>query len=159
MNTKVVAILIVGILFVIVIAFSFSGLLTTPENINVSNNGSVDGKFSVDNNGGWVVPTDCAASLYFPEGAVLEKTDITIKSTEDLPDEDGVVSDLGFEFGPDGIEFDAPADLNIDYSGVELPEGVEESLLRIYKIEDEAIMFGLTNKIEELLKKDTKDVR
>ena len=38
-------------------------------------------------------------------------------------------------------------------------EGVEKVLQAIYKIENEAIKFGLTVRIEELLKKDVKDVR
>jgi exosome complex component RRP4 len=38
-------------------------------------------------------------------------------------------------------------------------EGIEKVLHMIKKIEDEALSFGLTNKIETLLKKDAKDVR
>ena len=38
-------------------------------------------------------------------------------------------------------------------------ESIEKVLQTIYKIEDESITFGLTNRIEEMLKKDTKDVR
>jgi len=38
-------------------------------------------------------------------------------------------------------------------------QGIEKVLQTIYKIEDEAISFGLTNRIEELLKRDAKDVR
>lgn len=38
-------------------------------------------------------------------------------------------------------------------------ESIERVLQTIYKIENEAITLGLTNRIEELLKKDSKDVR
>jgi exosome complex component RRP4 len=38
-------------------------------------------------------------------------------------------------------------------------EGIEKVLQAISKIESEAITFGLTDRIEELLKKDAKDVR
>ena len=38
-------------------------------------------------------------------------------------------------------------------------EGIKKVLQAISKIENEAIMFGLTNRIEEMLKKDAKDVR
>jgi exosome complex component RRP4 len=38
-------------------------------------------------------------------------------------------------------------------------ENIEKVLQAIYKIENEAVMFGLTDRIEELLKKDAKDVR
>lgn len=38
-------------------------------------------------------------------------------------------------------------------------EGIEKVLQAVYKIENEAVTFGLTNRIEELLKKDAKDVR
>ena len=38
-------------------------------------------------------------------------------------------------------------------------ESIERVLQTVYKIENEAITFGLTNRIEELLKKDAKDVR
>jgi len=38
-------------------------------------------------------------------------------------------------------------------------ESIEKVLQTIYKIEDESITFGLTNRIEEMLKKDAKDVR
>ena len=38
-------------------------------------------------------------------------------------------------------------------------ESIERVLQTIYKIESEAITFGLTNRIEELLKKDAKDVQ
>jgi exosome complex component RRP4 len=39
------------------------------------------------------------------------------------------------------------------------PEGIEKVLQVISKIESEAATFGLTDRIEELLKKDAKDVR
>jgi len=38
-------------------------------------------------------------------------------------------------------------------------EGIEKVLQTIKIIEDESLSFGLTNRIEELLKKDAKDVR
>jgi exosome complex component RRP4 len=38
-------------------------------------------------------------------------------------------------------------------------ESIKKVLHTIYKIENEAISYGLTNRIEEFLKKDTKDVR
>ena len=38
-------------------------------------------------------------------------------------------------------------------------EGIEKVLQAIYKIENEAITYGLTDRIEALLKKDAKDVR
>jgi exosome complex component RRP4 len=38
-------------------------------------------------------------------------------------------------------------------------ESIEKVIQTIYKIEEESIAFGLTNRIEEMLKKDTKDVR
>ena len=38
-------------------------------------------------------------------------------------------------------------------------EAIEKALQAIYKIENEAITFGLTDRVEELLKKDVKDVR
>jgi exosome complex component RRP4 len=38
-------------------------------------------------------------------------------------------------------------------------DGIQKVLLAISKIESEAITFGLTDRIEELLKKDAKDVR
>ena len=38
-------------------------------------------------------------------------------------------------------------------------ESIEKVLHTIYMIENEAVAFGLTNRIEELLKKDAKDVR
>jgi exosome complex component RRP4 len=38
-------------------------------------------------------------------------------------------------------------------------EGIKKVLQAVYKIENEAVSFGLTDRIEELLKKDAKDVR
>ncbi len=38
-------------------------------------------------------------------------------------------------------------------------ESIETVLETIYKIEDESVTFGLTNRIEEMLKKNAKDVR
>ena len=38
-------------------------------------------------------------------------------------------------------------------------ESIEKVLQTTYKIQDESISFGLTDRIEEMLKKDTKDVR
>jgi len=40
-----------------------------------------------------------------------------------------------------------------------MTESIEKVLQTIYKIEDESTTFGLTNRIEEMLKKDAKDVR
>jgi exosome complex component RRP4 len=37
-------------------------------------------------------------------------------------------------------------------------DGIKKVIETIYKIEDESLSYGLTNKIEEILKKDTKEV-
>jgi hypothetical protein len=136
MNKKLVIAVISCILIIIIVVSVFTALQnTTPEDNNGPSSGAKDA-ISVDSDGGWVKPTDCAASLRFYEGSVLEEIDVTVESTTDLPEEEGLVPELGFEFGPDGIVFNEPVSLYIDYSGVELPEGVEEYMLRIYKVED-----------------------
>jgi hypothetical protein len=136
MNKKLVIAVISCILVIVVVVSVFTALQdTTPEDNNGSSGGGEE-TFSVDSDGGWVKPTDSAASLRFDEGSVSEEMDVTIESTTDLPEEEGLVPELGFEFGPDGIVFNEPVSLYIDYSGVEFPEGVEEYMLRIYKVED-----------------------
>jgi len=92
-------------------------------------------EFSIGPTGGWVNPAESEASIYIREGSLSDEVPITIKKTSDLPDEEGIVKDLGFEFGPDGTRFVIPAYLYINYSGVELPDGVEDYMLRVYKVE------------------------
>ncbi|MGD9130981.1 MAG: hypothetical protein PVH73_05345 [Candidatus Bathyarchaeota archaeon] len=137
MNKRIVIPVIAAVLIIVVVVAGFIALQdgAAPENNNKPS-GDNKGTFSVDSSGGWVKPTDSAVSICFYEGSVSEKIDVTVESTTDLPEEEGLVPELGFDFGPDGARFNIPAYLYIDYSEVTLPEGVEEYMLRIYKVEN-----------------------
>lgn len=90
----------------------------------------------IDETGGYINPENLPISLNFPENALSGSTKISIKKIDELPEKEGLIEDLGFDFSPDGTVFNEPVKLEMDYSEVDLPEGVEEYMLGIFKIED-----------------------
>lgn len=81
--------------------------------------------------GGTVMSDDGVAMLAVPPGALDEEVVITIEPADAPPADPGLVPGTAFDFEPDGLAFDEPAVLAIQYDEDDLPAGATESGLRI----------------------------
>jgi hypothetical protein len=101
----------------------FSGCMTTSE------------EFVMDSSGGEIVSG--RLKLNFPEGAVANDAEVTVQEVSFFPDHDGVVRGTIFELGPDGMGFDKPVKLTIGYDPKDIPDGTEESMLKLARVNDD----------------------
>ncbi len=83
----------------------------------------------VGSSGGTITAQDGIVKLVFPEGAVLEETQISVKAASSYPVSDAVIKGAVFEFGPSGIRFLEPVQLTIRYDRSNVPSGIEEESL------------------------------
>jgi hypothetical protein len=74
--------------------------------------------------GGVIASPDGGARLHFPPGAVHQATPITAQRLAAPPAAPGLVAGTAYEFGPSGLQFDAPVRLEIGLGADALPEGV-----------------------------------
>ena len=73
-------------------------------------------------------------TLVFPAGAVSQSVNLTVESTTSFPSDERVVGGSVYDFGPNGISFNALVRLTIRYEAASLPAGIEEPELRIYEV-------------------------
>jgi hypothetical protein len=90
--------------------------------------------FAVGSEGGALAAADGTVVLEIPQDAVEDGTVISIESTTDPVGDPDMVPGLIFEFGPSGMEFDAPLTLAIRYDPANLPAGMDENSLRLQKL-------------------------
>ena len=90
----------------------------------------------VDPAGGTITLAAGAVTLVLPAGAVSEPTFITAIPATDLPPEPLPISGTAFDFGPDGLVFDEPVTLTIQYDPTLLPPGIVEAELRLHELVD-----------------------
>lgn len=82
---------------------------------------------------GGTVTAPGGVTLDVPAGAVDGSTEITVDPATDVPSSARLVEGTAFEFGPDGLDFDEPVDLTLEYDEADLPAGYTESSLGLYK--------------------------
>jgi len=75
-----------------------------------------------------------AVSLSFPAGAVSTDTMITVDSSASVYDSN-ILPGLGFQFLPEGLEFDEPVTIVVTYDDADLG-GADESELKIHRWAD-----------------------
>ena len=92
---------------------------------------------AVTGSDGGVVAQD-NVMLDVPPGAVAGDVFITVAPVpeSELPDDPSVVPGTAFEFGPSGTTFFEPVTLCVQYDDDLLPEGTDESTLRIHVLVD-----------------------
>ncbi len=85
--------------------------------------------------GGTVVSSDGNVELTIPMGALYEPTDIVVTPVDDaeFASEPLYVKGTAYEFGPDGLDFAKPAALQIHYEATNVPQGVDQTRLRIQR--------------------------
>jgi len=92
--------------------------------------------FTVDQAGGTVQyrspVQDVTVTLIIPPGALDGSTVITIEHSQDFREAPGLLVGAVFDFGPDGLVFNIPAELGITYSATLIGDLPEEDL-RIHK--------------------------
>ncbi|MDH3715368.1 MAG: hypothetical protein OET44_16150 [Gammaproteobacteria bacterium] len=76
---------------------------------------------------------DVTLTLTFPAGALAEATEITIQHSRDYPEAAGLMAGAVFEFGPDGLVFLAPVELDVSYSAAMIG-ALPADNLRIHKV-------------------------
>jgi len=130
-------VIVIAIIALIVIVSVSFGLLQNDTNNNPNQNdlGSKT-TLSISVNGGHYSAFNEVIEIDVKEGAVSEQINITIESINN-PVEDATLHMFScFEFGPNGFVFDEPLDLIIHYNPNEIPQGVEESEVKIYLLDN-----------------------
>ncbi|PVX25577.1 MAG: hypothetical protein CW691_04040 [Candidatus Bathyarchaeum sp.] len=133
MDKKIVTAAIVVIAAVAIIALVVPNLLqnATNDNNKVQNLGLKE-TISADSSGGQFSVFNDSVEMNIYAGSVPEQVDITIETITN-PVEDSTLCMLScFEFGPNGLTFDNPIELIIHYNVDDLPQGVNESDIKVY---------------------------
>jgi hypothetical protein len=93
-------------------------------------------QFTVDQTGGTLVfrssIEDVTVTLTIPPGALDASTVITIDHAQNFSQASGLVSGAVFDFGPEGLVFNMPVELDIAY-GAGMIVGLTEDELRIHE--------------------------
>ncbi len=72
-------------------------------------------------------------TLVFPSGAVAEETVVDVVPTTSFPNNPTLVTGTAFDFRPDGLQFLSPVALTIRYEDANVPTGVNEGDLRLFR--------------------------
>ena len=88
--------------------------------------------------GGAVSLADGAVTLVLPASAVGEAVVVTAEPAKQLPADPARVLGTAFNLGPDGLVFDQPVILTIEYDPANVPSGIPEVWLRLRRIVDGA---------------------
>jgi hypothetical protein len=91
----------------------------------------VIGSFSVDSAGATVATSDGKATLVVPAGALLNKTDITVASVQNVAVPNCTVIST-YQFGPEGTYFLTPAIVKVTYNPAALPSDLNQSHLGLF---------------------------
>jgi len=86
--------------------------------------------------GGKIATDTDALVLEFPEDALSNETTITATPSDNFPPSDRLVQDSAVDFEPDGLVFEKPVTLHLAYAPAQIPPGVNESDLRLFKVVD-----------------------
>lgn len=86
----------------------------------------------VDPGGGTIEAQGGQVSLTFPPGAVSSDVEVTVEPAPAPPADQGLLPGSAFDFGPDGLQFEEPVELTIEFDRAELPEGALEAGLAIH---------------------------
>ena len=124
MNTKIVAAAIVVVALVAIVLVGSNAFQNSTEEKNES--------LSVTSTGGLFSVLDDTVELVVFAGSVTEDVDITVEAVTNPVDDSSVQVISCFDFGPDGLTFETPIDIKINYKVDDLPEDVNEYSLKIY---------------------------
>ena len=92
------------------------------------------GAITIGLEGGTRMSDDGVLTFEFPLGAVTDNTVITIRPTNDHPEDSRVVSGTTYQLGPSGLSFFEPVTLSIEYDPAVLPGDAMESDLQIWMV-------------------------
>jgi hypothetical protein len=125
---------------IILLTFAFSTFSGCSERQNTTDNdkhevstGSIE-TISVGTAGGQFSFSKGNVEVNLSSGSVSTQTSITVKPVQN-PVQDPSLNLLScYEFGPDGQVFNRPVDIIIHYNQNTLPQGLQESDLKIYEL-------------------------
>ena len=89
------------------------------------------GATTIGPSGGTVTGGGGNVELVFPPGAVATEIDVTIDPASSPPQDDGMILNRAYDFGPDGTQFQVPVPMTITYDPADIPAGVTETDLRL----------------------------
>jgi hypothetical protein len=144
MHAKYVSICIV-LLFVILgwsgcTDLDQGGTDTTHDDENGGSNtysGSIINEiFSIDEQRGTYTSPNSEIYLSYDEATVFQTTNFSVSTVATFPDVDSVLFVVGYDFSPDGTQFNKPVHLQIMYNENDVPPGVDEEDLGIYLYEN-----------------------
>ena len=133
MNKKIIALAVITILSTML--FSGCNEQTGLQTDNTSNlHIGAKETIKVDTTGGIFSLFDDKVQLNFESSSVTKSLDITVEEISNPITDSSIEMYSVYEFGPDGTNFDKPVNLIIKYDVDYLPEGVEESDIKMYVI-------------------------
>lgn len=146
MKNKIISIIIIFLLFIL----GFSGCTDTNENgspVNNEDTGNdntytgtiVNEEFSINEYRGSYMSPNSEILLSYDEQTLDRKTMLTVKTVETFPQIDGAQFVVGYEFGPDGTQFNKAVNFQIVYNDNDVPTDVNEEDLRIYLFENDGL--------------------
>ena len=106
----------------------------------VSSNDNTDDPVGtvIDSMGGTFSFASGNVVLTVPEGALNNSFTFNVRPESGYPSDGGYVDGTCYDFTPEGVPFDLPVVITIKYSKAGLPEGVEESSLKLCKVVGDA---------------------
>lgn len=89
------------------------------------------GATTIGPSGGTVTGDGGNVELVIPQGAVDSEIGVTINPASSPPQDDGMIMNRAYDFGPDGTQFQVPVQMTITYDPTSIPAGVIEADLRL----------------------------
>jgi hypothetical protein len=135
---------------ILLLFLGFSGCTDTNENgspVNnedIGNNNTYTGtilneEFSINEYRGHYMSTNSEILLSYDEQTLDQKTTLTVATFETFPQIDGAQFVVGYDFGPEGTQFNKAVNFQIVYNDNDLPVGINEEDLRIYLYENDQL--------------------
>ncbi|HMA83227.1 MAG TPA: hypothetical protein VKP59_03265 [Candidatus Thermoplasmatota archaeon] len=89
-------------------------------------------EFSINEYRGSYMSPNSEILLSYDEQTLDQKTTLTVETVETFPQIDGAQFVVGYDFGPQGTQFNKAVNFQIVYNDNDVPVGVNEEDLRIY---------------------------
>lgn len=89
---------------------------------------------SVGPAGGTLAFADGKVRLEVPPGAVTSEVTLTVESATGFPADPKVVDETVYRFAPEGLQFAEPVRLTLSYDRANIPAGLREGELRLYRV-------------------------
>jgi len=131
MKTKSVAIVLLLILGIVM-----GGCIEQKSEADIFTKTDNTEEKKVDSAGGNLFFLEYHVYADFPENAVDNDTNITVTEISSYPEKDGVKFMGVYSFEPDGIRFERPVKIGINYKGEDIPGNVSDDEIKLFMYYD-----------------------